>query len=1000
MIKRKASKHKMACRDDEETRNIKAFISDSTMLSKAADKGDFMALRDILENKDLKFSRRCLNAALLKAVEEGKKQIVSLLLSHGACVKEDSQTGSSALLAASGHGYLDIVKLLIKKGAPVNGKNSAGKTALMMAVEKSCCSALILYLLRDCKADINLQDSAGKTVLMLAVELWDYETVWTLFMGEESANNCDEDIRDNDGNTALDLAKRNGSAELLSVFSQSCKDMMAPLSLAAGRNNFDLVRQLVEIYPSCVESLDFGISPLPAAVHGLDSEDGGWDGKIHCSLKLMQFLLQAGVSVNDEYIPELNSLLFAASVGSEEAVQMLLQHKADLNFRGPNGQTALMMAAEKGHTNVVKMLMEAGANLYTRDCNDNNALHMAVKGGNRVCILTLLQQWNNLQLQDIKLIEDYRVLDVFQGVKERWSQLLRDAAVLQEVFCKVVHGSYYQLGLALIEHGVDIDGLSHPVLRSPLSFSLGDLKMLQILLDCGADVNIKERSTGKTALMEASKSGDVSLVRILLKHNADMYAETKYDCYTALSMAIIQNKTDVVTELLDGGMDVNHITQTRQTALLCALTGKNFPLSELLIKRGANVNFATRGGFTILMQTIKSCTVNFSELIITHGADVNAQDDRGETALFHALRFQLNREEKLSLLLQHGADVNHVNMSTQTPLMVVARDSHVDVFRIVMNSKLNINVQDNNGNTALHLAVRFSAYDEKLKDLVSNGADVNIVNSRDETPLLIAVKGLKGPVVKTLLTLGANLDFKDSPNASTMWKGAFDDMINMYSGYDPTDEFDTLVECVETLLVGGCSLDGVLQHSLNKFLSSCIEQGAVKVLQLLIQSGVGPSLLKISYLPKANPGIMIQHISADAIINSTISPVCTAILAGQPEITALFARACFFHEADVEMLQDSRVKSHLESLFSNWHHQSSPVDELCPGNWSLRTWSKLVVRRAVGYGKGMEQRIRTLPIPGGLQDELIYKNISVEAGLAGGSPHASCNANTGLDGRD
>ena len=961
------SKRKRACDNVERVTRSKMVLNDNTMLTEAVVRGDILKVRDILGNKDLKFSSRCLNTALLRAAEEGKKQIVSLLLSHGANVKEDSQTGSLALVAASGCGYLDIVKLLIKKGAPVNGKNSAGKTALMMAVEKSCCSALILYLLRDCEADINLQDNAGKTVLMLAVELWDYETVWTLFMGEESANNCDEDIRDNDGNTALDLAKRNGSAELLSVFSQSCKESLAPLSLAAGRNNLDLVRQLVEIYPSSVETLDYGDSPLPVALHGFDSPDE-WDGKIHCSLELMDLLLQAGVSKGDFHCCDLNALMFAAGAGSDKAVQMLLWYGVDLDDQGLNRQTALMMAAEKGHTSIVEKLIEAGADLYIQDLYGNDVLSLAVKGSHKGCAQAVLKHWNNLQARDVELMREHGVLDVLGNVKDRWDQLLENPELLRKVLFIAVKGKCYQLVLALIDFGADMNSWSY--ITCPLFLALDDSNMLRLLLDCGADVNIRQRSTSNTALMKAVTYSNVNLVRLLLKYNADMYAEA--NGFTALTLAVKEEKTDVVTELLDGGMDVNHVTQTKQTALLCALMAKNFSLAEMLIKRGADVNFATTDGLTILMQAIKSCTSNFAELIITHGADINSQDDKGETALFHALRHSITRDEKASLLLQHGANVDHINFVMLTPLMVATKYCHANVLRVLLGSQPNVNAQDINGDTALHFAVQFSGYEEKLKVLVSNGADLNIVNVNSENPLMLALKNLDFEVIRSLLSLGVVVDFQTSRSVSQSWKNTLDSIFRRCTDY-MGEEF---IKCVEVLLEAGCSLHAAQTSNLDKFLCLCIKGDKRKTIQLLLQSGLGPNPLDLSCVVDRLPVNII--IEAASFSSYTVTPLCMAILFGRPQLVTFFAQACFYHQGDIQMLQHPRIRAMLEDLFVDWPDKdSSPLDEMCPKSWSLRTWSKLAVLRAVGFGDSREQRVRALPLPRALKDELLYKNISV-----------------------
>jgi ankyrin repeat protein len=53
---------------------------------------------------------------------------------------------------------------------------------------------------------------------------------------------------------------------------------------------------------------------------------------------------------------------------------------------------------------------------------------------------------------------------------------------------------------------------------------------------------------------------------------------------------------------------------------------------------------------------------------------------------------------------------------------------------------ININHQDNDGNTALHIAIKLRQNNEIIKLLLDNGADVNIKNKNGKTPLDIAME--------------------------------------------------------------------------------------------------------------------------------------------------------------------------------------------------------------------------------------------------------------------
>ena len=69
--------------------------------------------------------------ALMLAIHSGHRDIVELLLKHGADVNTTFRYKETALMKASFRGYLDIVELLIENGADINARDSLGRTALI-----------------------------------------------------------------------------------------------------------------------------------------------------------------------------------------------------------------------------------------------------------------------------------------------------------------------------------------------------------------------------------------------------------------------------------------------------------------------------------------------------------------------------------------------------------------------------------------------------------------------------------------------------------------------------------------------------------------------------------------------------------------------------------------------------------------------------------------------------------------------------------------------------
>lgn len=72
-------------------------------------------------------------------------------------------------------------------------------------------------------------------------------------------------------------------------------------------------------------------------------------------------------------------LHYAATSGHNEIVQILLDHKAVLDTRSPNGTTPMMMAAWGGHIMTVKLLLDAGADATLKNANGMTAIDFALQ---------------------------------------------------------------------------------------------------------------------------------------------------------------------------------------------------------------------------------------------------------------------------------------------------------------------------------------------------------------------------------------------------------------------------------------------------------------------------------------------------------------------------------------------------------------------------------------------------------------------------------------------
>ena len=196
--------------------------------------------------------------------ENAVSKCVELLIGNGANVNLRDKDGRTALMYAVQKGCDKAGELLLKNKANPNLQDKDGKTALMFAAEQGKLTST--EMLVKYEADITLTDKNGQNALMIAAA--EGQTDIVRFLAEDCreekakdaanrqqdtpGNNkprpayavkkaVDLNARDNDGNTALMLAARNGHAETFQILARQ-KSVDFTVTNRAGQNIVDIIK--------------------------------------------------------------------------------------------------------------------------------------------------------------------------------------------------------------------------------------------------------------------------------------------------------------------------------------------------------------------------------------------------------------------------------------------------------------------------------------------------------------------------------------------------------------------------------------------------------------------------------------------------------------------------------------------------------------------------------------------------------------------------------------
>ncbi len=233
-----------------------------------------------------------------------------------------------------------------------------------------------------------------------------------------------------------------------------------------------------------------------------------------------------------------------------------------------------------------------------------------------------------------------------------------------------------------------------------------------------------------SVLIAAVKDDDLPQIKELLDGNEDV-DQTDNDGKTALIHAAANGQNDAVKLLINYEPTVDQTDKYGKTALMYAVVCSKSDVAELVVKLlinyKANVNYANKndGGFTALIMAALQNNSDIVKILIKHGAHVNTTDNTEHTALMRAaITSQSNAAEALLCYDANGG---------QDLMYAVARNTKYfsEVAIKLLEYNVNVNYQDENGNTVLMKAVE-NEQSKVMEELFKKKADPSTTNNEGE----------------------------------------------------------------------------------------------------------------------------------------------------------------------------------------------------------------------------------------------------------------------------
>jgi len=445
-------------------------------------------------------------------------------------------------------------------------------------------------------------------------------------------------------------------------------------------------------------------------------------------------LREKGADVNATGDFDTSALLWVVRVEDSSTAALLLDAGADPDQPNAYGLRPLHQAIQNRDLATVNLLLKAGADPALPDHSGENALFLAARSGSAPIVEAILEQGVSVNAREPNFDQTALMVAIRSASADTVKLLLQHGA---DVNAQTVAGPVpaFRLpgsnagskGVGIVRGGWPAQGERSPVggAKTALLYATrqGNLALTRLLVEAGANLEQAD-ANGLTPLLNAvlnasvtgtdDDAGDhIAVARYLISKGANVKASDWYGETPLWGAVMVRNldvpgatrdnrieraaMLDLITALLDAGADPN--ARTRE-----------HPPEHRFITRIGDLSWVDFTGQTPFLRAALSGDVTVMKLLVAHGADPNITTFTGTTPLMAAagINWVVNQtwdEGPQALLaavqLAHslGNDINAVNSMGLTAVHGAANRGSDDIIRYLAANGARLDVADKEGRT-------------------------------------------------------------------------------------------------------------------------------------------------------------------------------------------------------------------------------------------------------------------------------------------------------------
>lgn len=516
----------------------------------------------------------------------------------------------------------------------------------------------------------------------------------------------------------------------------------------------------------------------------------------------VELLIQEGADVNAADKRGMTALHYAALQGDNHLIRLLVENGARLEVMDNKGQTPFLTAAEYVKIASVQELLSYDTTINAVNPEHQNALHLAIlaaKDETLQLVGMLLSHGVCPTLCDVKNMTPVHYAGAIRNPEIM--QLFINAGV------DINLGIERQSWRKTTKTGRSFYVLDQPPERTnadsrdavgltPLHIAAytGYCTMTEYLLSKGADPNACCCSDGDTPLHIAIRGG-LSNTEYEGDHWTDITWMVKSDFTPSdetesdgedLQWHMDSERWGVVNMLLASmDIDVNIQNAHLESPLHCVRYGGSHSdtIVAKLLQKGADPLKSNKKGQTALHLACEANDLEAINHILDAGGSTTIEDAEGLTALHYAVRAYGYESAKL-ILDRHEDTATSLCLAAdkkgRTPLqhhLQLDRYPQVHMINLLLDHGANVNHIDLDGNSPLSIYLQTPTYADRTaisRFLIEQGADPLWTDGNDQTLAHVTMNNYEAEVgiLELLDAYGVDLSLKDKQARSFLHYGA------------------------------------------------------------------------------------------------------------------------------------------------------------------------------------------------------------------------------------